>query len=93
MVKELVENAIDAGSTDIQVHIKDAGKTLIQVIDNGKGMAPMDARMAFERHATSKIEQAEDLSPLLHLVSWRGVLDCLFHTSHSRPAPMILSRE
>lgn len=71
VVKELVENAIDAGATEIQVHIKDAGKTLIQVIDNGKGMAPMDARMAFERHATSKIEQAEDLFALTTL-GFRG---------------------
>lgn len=64
VIKELVENAIDAGATDIQIEIKDAGRTLIQVIDNGKGMAPMDARMAFERHATSKIRQADDLFAL-----------------------------
>lgn len=61
VVKELVENAIDAGSTSIRIIIKDAGKTLIQVIDDGKGMTPTDARMAFERHATSKIRSAEDL--------------------------------
>jgi DNA mismatch repair protein MutL len=61
VVKELVENAIDAGAEKIQVHIKDAGRTLIQVTDNGKGMSPTDARMAFERHATSKIRQANDL--------------------------------
>ena len=47
VVKELVENAVDAGATEIQVHIKDAGRTLIQVVDNGKGMSPTDARMAF----------------------------------------------
>ncbi|MDD7438144.1 MAG: DNA mismatch repair endonuclease MutL [Bacteroidales bacterium] len=64
VVKELVENAVDAGATDIQIEIKDAGRTLIQVIDNGKGMAPMDARMAFERHATSKIRKADDLFAL-----------------------------
>lgn len=64
VVKELVENAIDAGATEIYIEIKDAGKTLIQVIDNGKGMAPMDARMAFERHATSKISTADDLFAL-----------------------------
>ncbi len=64
VVKELVENAVDAGATDIRIEIKDAGRTLIQVIDNGRGMAPMDARMAFERHATSKIRQAEDLFAL-----------------------------
>lgn len=61
VVKELLENAIDAGATDVQLIVKDAGKTLIQVIDNGKGMSMIDARMAFERHATSKIAQADDL--------------------------------
>ena len=53
VVKELVENALDAGATDIKVIIKDAGKTLIQVVDNGKGMSETDARMSLERHATS----------------------------------------
>ncbi|MBN1767637.1 MAG: DNA mismatch repair endonuclease MutL [Prolixibacteraceae bacterium] len=61
VVKELVENAIDAGATKILIHVKDAGRTLIQVSDNGKGMSPTDARMAFERHATSKINDAGDL--------------------------------
>jgi len=61
VVKELVENAIDAGATQIQVIIKDGGKTFIQVIDNGCGMSETDARMAFERHATSKICSADDL--------------------------------
>lgn len=60
-IKELLENAIDAGATDIQVYLRDAGKELIQVIDNGKGMSPADARMAFERHATSKISDINDL--------------------------------
>ena len=60
-VKELMENAIDAGATEIKLLIKDAGKTLVQVIDNGVGMSTTDARMAFERHATSKIQKAEDL--------------------------------
>jgi len=60
-VKELLENAVDAGSTEIQLIIKDAGKTLIQVIDNGKGMSETDARLCFERHATSKIRDAQDL--------------------------------
>jgi len=60
-VKELLENAIDAGATEIQLVIKDAGKELIQVIDNGKGMSPTDARMSFERHATSKIKSIDDL--------------------------------
>ncbi len=60
-VKELLENAIDAGATDIKLIVTDAGKGLVQVIDNGKGMSPTDARMAFERHATSKIASIEDL--------------------------------
>jgi DNA mismatch repair protein MutL len=60
-VKELLENAVDAGATEIQLIVKDAGKALIQVIDNGKGMSETDARMAFERHATSKIKNIEDL--------------------------------
>ena len=61
VVKELLENAIDAGATSIKLLLKDAGKTLIQVIDDGKGMSATDARMSFERHATSKIQKAEDL--------------------------------
>ncbi len=60
-VKELLENAIDAGATEILLIVKDAGKELIQVTDNGKGMSPTDARMSFERHATSKIRNIEDL--------------------------------
>jgi len=61
VVKELVENAIDAGADQIKVNIKDAGRTLIQIIDNGCGMSDTDARMAFERHATSKIKSADDI--------------------------------
>jgi DNA mismatch repair protein MutL len=61
VVKELVENAMDAGAGEIVIHVKDAGKTLIQVTDNGCGMTCVDARMAFERHATSKIRDAGDL--------------------------------
>ena len=61
VVKELVENALDAGANEIIVHVKDAGRTLIQITDNGCGMSPTDARMAFERHATSKISSANDL--------------------------------
>lgn len=61
VVKELLENAIDAGATHIQLVIKDSGKSLVQVTDNGKGMDPFDARLCFERHATSKISTAEDL--------------------------------
>lgn len=60
-VKELLENAIDAGATQIELVVKEAGKTLIQVIDNGCGMSETDARMSFERHATSKIQKADDL--------------------------------
>ena len=64
VVKELIENAIDAGATRIQVVVTDGGRTLIQVIDNGKGMSETDARLAFERHATSKISSADDLFAL-----------------------------
>src|SRR6476620_3529365 len=60
-VKELLENAIDADATDIQLYLRDAGKELLQIIDNGKGMSAVDARMAFERHATSKIRDINDL--------------------------------
>jgi DNA mismatch repair protein MutL len=61
VVKELLENSVDAGSTNVQLIVKDAGKQLVQVIDNGKGMSDSDARLCFERHATSKIRSAEDL--------------------------------
>ena len=71
VIKELVENAVDAGATAITIVIKDAGRTLIQVIDNGSGMSPTDARMAFERHATSKISSADDLYSL-HTMGFRG---------------------
>lgn len=64
VIKELVENCIDAGATKIDVLVKDAGRTLIHVSDNGKGMSPLDARMSFERHATSKISHANDLFAL-----------------------------
>lgn len=71
VVKELVENAIDAGATKINLVAKDGGKTLIQVIDNGSGMSDTDARMCFERHATSKIKSADDLFSL-HTKGFRG---------------------
>ena len=61
VVKELTENAVDAGATEISVVIRDAGRTLVQVIDNGCGMSETDARLSFERHATSKISSADDL--------------------------------
>lgn len=70
-VKELLENAIDAGATEIKLVVKDGGKTLIQVIDNGKGMSPTDARHSFDRHATSKITKAEDLF-LIKTMGFRG---------------------
>src|SRR3954464_1014305 len=60
-VKELLENSVDAGATQIQLIVTDAGKNLVQVIDNGKGMSETDARMSFERHATSKIRAIDDL--------------------------------
>ncbi len=71
VVKELVENAVDAGAHHIDVLITDAGKTCIQVIDDGKGMSETDARLAFERHATSKIREASDLFAL-HTMGFRG---------------------
>jgi len=71
VVKELMENAVDARADDIKLIIKDAGKSLVQVIDNGSGMNPDDARMCFARHATSKIRQAEDLFAL-HTKGFRG---------------------
>lgn len=70
-VKELLENAIDAGATQIKLYLKDAGRTLVQVVDNGIGISPTDARLAFERHATSKIRSADDLFTL-HTKGFRG---------------------
>ena len=61
LVKELIENSVDAGATDIKLIVKDAGRTSVQVVDNGTGMSETDARLCFERHATSKIKSAEDL--------------------------------
>lgn len=71
VAKELLENAVDAGATKIQLIVRDAGKTLIQVIDNGCGMSETDARMSFERHATSKIRETKDLFAL-HTFGFRG---------------------
>lgn len=71
VIKELVENAIDAGAKAISIILKDAGRTLIQVVDDGCGMSPSDARMAFERHATSKIASATDIYAL-HTMGFRG---------------------
>lgn len=71
VIKELVENSVDAGATEIKILVVDAGKTSIQVVDNGVGMSVTDARLAFERHATSKIRKAEDLFSL-HTMGFRG---------------------
>ena len=65
VVKELMENAVDAGATQVDVVITDSGRTLIQVIDNGAGMSPSDAVLCFERHATSKIATAADLENIV----------------------------
>lgn len=70
-LKELVENSIDAGATHVRILVRDGGRTLLQVVDNGKGMSPTDARLAFERHATSKISKAADLFEL-HTMGFRG---------------------
>lgn len=70
-LKELVENSLDAGAMHIRIIVRDAGRTLLQVVDDGKGMSPTDARMAFERHATSKISQASDLFAL-RTMGFRG---------------------
>ena len=82
VVKELVENAIDSGATQVTVNIKDAGRTLIQVSDNGCGMSVTDARMAFERHATSKIRSANDLFAI-RTMGFRG--------RHWPPSPPLLT--
>lgn len=71
VIKELVENSIDAHATQVQIVLREAGRELIQVIDNGQGMSPTDARMAFEKHATSKIQKATDLFDL-HTMGFRG---------------------
>ena len=71
VIKELVENAVDAEADTINVIVIDAGRTSIQVIDNGKGMSETDARLSFERHATSKIRKADDLFAL-HTMGFRG---------------------
>ncbi|WP_290539760.1 DNA mismatch repair endonuclease MutL [Alistipes sp.] len=71
VVKEMMENAIDAGATSVKVNFRDGGKDLIQIVDNGSGMSPIDARMAFDRHATSKIGAVEDIYAL-HTFGFRG---------------------
>ena len=71
VVKEMVENAIDAGAGHVKVNFRDGGKELIQIVDDGCGMSPIDARMAFDRHATSKIRSVEDIYAL-HTFGFRG---------------------
>ena len=71
VIKELVENSIDAGAKNIKVQVIDAGRTSIQVVDDGKGMSETDARLSFSRHATSKIREANDLFSL-HTMGFRG---------------------
>ena len=71
VVKEMMENAIDAGATEVKVNFRDGGRDLIQIVDNGCGMSPVDARMAFDRHATSKIRSVEDIYAL-HTFGFRG---------------------
>ena len=72
VVKEMMENSLDAGATSVSVNYRNGGKDLIQIIDNGKGMSNVDARMAFDRHATSKIRSIEDVYAL-HTFGFRGV--------------------
>ncbi|MFY8166394.1 MAG: 23S rRNA (pseudouridine(1915)-N(3))-methyltransferase RlmH [Sediminibacterium sp.] len=88
IVKELLENAIDAKATFIKLIVKDAGKTLVQVIDNGIGMNPVDARMAFERHATSKIKKAEAIS-ILKALAPTDVLILLDEKGKMLSSPML----
>ena len=71
VVKEMLENAIDAGACSVKVNFRDGGKELIQIVDDGCGMSPIDARMAFDRHATSKIRSVEDIYAL-HTFGFRG---------------------
>ena len=71
VVKEMMENALDAGATSVKVNFRDGGKDLIQIVDDGCGMSPIDARMAFDRHATSKIGAVEDIYAL-HTFGFRG---------------------
>lgn len=93
VVKELLENAVDAGATKIDLIVKDAGKTLIQVIDDGTGMSKTDAKIAFERHATSKIKTAHDLFDL-HTNGFRGeALASIAAVSHVRLKTRLESEE
>ena len=81
VVKELMENAIDAGATKVQVILKNAGKGFIQVIDDGKGMSPRDSRMAFERHATSKISNDLPVGAIDRILSLQAFRFQLFISS------------
>src|SRR4030095_2490123 len=82
VVKELIENAIDAGARRIQVYIELGGKRLVRVEDDGEGMSPDDARLSLERHATSKIQRADDLAAI-HTLGFRGeALPSIASVSH-----------
>ena len=86
VVKELVENAIDAGARRLAIHVELGGKKQVRVEDDGEGMEPEDARLAIERHATSKIRRADDLAAILTL-GFRGeALPSIASVSHFRPA-------
>ena len=96
VVKELIENSIDAEATHIRLIVREAGKTLMHVIDNGKGMSETDARMSLERHATSKIRKAEDLFTL-HTMGFRGeALASIAAVSHvelkTRPTDQVFGK-
>ncbi len=71
VIKEMMENSLDAGARSIKVNFRDGGKELIQIVDDGSGMSPLDARMAFDRHATSKISSFDDIYSL-HTFGFRG---------------------
>ena len=99
VVKEMMENAIDAGATSVKVNFRDGGKDLIQIVDDGCGMSPIDARMAFDRHATSKIGAVEDIYALtirIRTSFWKRAGNCTrtsktrnlcFRTSRTYPKP------
>ena len=91
VVKELVENAIDAGATRVTVEIQNGGMTLIRILDNGCGMAPEDARTAFLRHATSKIRNKDDLAAISTL-GFRGEALAAISAGRSRRNPLRAAR-
>ena len=86
VVKEMMENAIDAGARSVKVNFRDGGKELIQIVDDGCGMSPIDARMAFDRHATSKISSLDDIYAL-KTFGFRG--EALASIARSTPRPCV----